>query len=152
MTANLEGRIRASENKCCRIMLRVSCIKHKNKRMCRPMATGRYPRRTLGALMSTARLRKLSWFGHVCRHDTLPKIILQGTVDGCRRGGRPRKSWDYNINEFAGQSMSSLLRIQDDGGRWVVIASGCICRSTPNNAWASQVLDSQLLHYSIELN
>ena len=23
-----------------------------------------------------------SWFGHVCRHDTLPKIILEGTVDG----------------------------------------------------------------------
>ena len=39
--------------------------------------------------------RKLSWFGHVYRLATLPKITLQGTADGrpsCRRGS-PRKSW-----------------------------------------------------------
>ena len=41
--------------------------------------------------LSTVRRRKLSWFGHVCRHDTLPKITPQGTVDGSRRRGRPRK-------------------------------------------------------------
>ena len=41
---------------------------------------------------------KLSWFGHVCRHDTLSKIILQVTVDGSsRRRGRPRKSCKDNI-------------------------------------------------------
>ena len=27
-------------------------------------------------LLSTVKRLKLSWFGHVCRHDTLPKIIL----------------------------------------------------------------------------
>ena len=27
-------------------------------------------------LLSTAKRRKLPWFDHVCRHDTLPKIIL----------------------------------------------------------------------------
>ena len=32
-------------------------------------------------LLSTVQCRKLSWFGHVCRHDTLPMTILQGTVD-----------------------------------------------------------------------
>ena len=41
-------------------------------------------------LLSTVKRRKLSWFGHARRHDTLPKIILQGTVDGGRRRGRPR--------------------------------------------------------------
>ena len=36
-------------------------------------------------LLSTTKRLKLSWFGLVCRHDTLPKIILQGSVDGrCR--------------------------------------------------------------------
>ena len=56
-------------------------------------------------LLSTAKRRKLSWFGHVCRHDTLPKIILKGTVDR-RRRGRPRKSRKDNIKEWTGQSMS----------------------------------------------
>ena len=41
--------------------------------------------------LSTVNRRKLSWFGHVCRHDTLPKIILQGTVNGNRLRGRPRR-------------------------------------------------------------
>ena len=26
-------------------------------------------------LLSTVERHKLSWFGHVCRHDTLPRII-----------------------------------------------------------------------------
>ena len=29
-------------------------------------------------LLSTVKRCKLSWFGHVCRHGTLPNIILQG--------------------------------------------------------------------------
>ena len=32
-------------------------------------------------LLSTVKYRKLSLFGRVSRHDTLPTIILQGTVD-----------------------------------------------------------------------
>ena len=71
-------------------------------------------------LLSTIERGKLR-FGHVCRHNTLPNIILQGTVDGRRRRGRPRKSWKDNINEWTGQSLSSLLRIVDDRSRWAPI-------------------------------
>ena len=31
-------------------------------------------------LLSTIKRRKLSWFGHVCSHDTLLTIILQGSA------------------------------------------------------------------------
>ena len=47
------------------------------------------------------------------RHNTLPNIILQGTVDGSRRTGRPRHSWKDNNKEWSCQSMSSLLHIAD---------------------------------------
>ena len=61
--------------------------------------------------------RKLSWFGHVCRHDTLPKIIIQERVDGWQcRGNHGRITW-------TGQSVSSLLRTAEDRGRWAVIAT-----------------------------
>ena len=83
--------------------------------------SGRYPRRKSGVLLSTVKRRNLSRFGHVCRHDTLPKIMLQGTVDGSRRRGRPRKSRKDDIKEWTGQSTSSLLRIAYDRGRWAVI-------------------------------
>ena len=76
--------------------------------------------------------RQASWFGHVCRHDRLPKIILQGTVDGSRCRERPRKSWRDNTSEWTGQSMSSLLRIADDRCRCDSRHhSGCIGRSAP---------------------
>ena len=46
---------------------------------------------------------------HVCHHDALPKIILQGSVDGSRRRGRPRKSGKDNIKEWKSQSMSLIV-------------------------------------------
>ena len=77
--------------------------------------TGQYLHLTSGGF--TFNLHSLSWFSHVCRHDTLPKIILRGTVDGSRRRGRPRKSWKDKIKEWIGQSMSSLLHITGDRER-----------------------------------
>ena len=53
----------------------------------------------------TVKRRKLSWFGHVCRHNAMPKTILDGPVDGSRRRGRPRKSWkDMKISDYSGMT------------------------------------------------
>ena len=71
-------------------------------------------------LLSTVRRRKLSWFGHECRHGMLSKIILQGTVaeEDLVNHGRT-----ISRNGWKAQSMSSLLRIADDRGRRAVIAA-----------------------------
>ena len=74
-------------------------------------------------LLSTVKRRKLFWFRHVCRHDTLLKIILQDSVDGRRRRGRSRKSWKDNIKEWTGQSMSRLLGVAEDRRRWAAITA-----------------------------
>ncbi|KAL8611432.1 hypothetical protein ACOMHN_014487 [Nucella lapillus] len=39
-------------------------------------------------LLSVVKRRKLTWFGHVNRHDSLAQTILQGTVEGERRRRR----------------------------------------------------------------
>ena len=65
-------------------------------------------------LLSTVKRHKLSWFGYVCRHDTLLKIILHGSMDGRRCRGRLHKLWKDNAKKWTGQSMSSLLRIVQD--------------------------------------
>ena len=36
-------------------------------------------------LLATVKRRKLQWFGHTTRHNTLAKEILQGTVKGGRK-------------------------------------------------------------------
>ena len=83
-----------------------------NERIC--METGQYPGRTSATFIVNR--RQLSWFGHVSRHDTKPKIIQQGTVNGRHHRGRLRKSWK-DIKEWTGQSLTSLLYIADDRSR-----------------------------------
>ena len=41
-------------------------------------------------LLDTIKSRKMSFFGHVKRHDTMIKEILEGKVEGRRGRGRPR--------------------------------------------------------------
>ena len=44
------------------------------------------------SLLATVKRRKLSWFDHITRHNTIAKTILQGTLEGKRRRGRQRKT------------------------------------------------------------
>ena len=114
LTADLERWIQAFENKCHRGLLDVPYRERKTNEYAWQQVNISAGRQEL--LLSIAKRRKLSWFGHVCRHDTLPTIILKGTVRCRHRRGRPRKSWKDNIK------LSSLLLIADDRDRWSVIA------------------------------
>jgi len=60
-------------------------------------------------LLATVRRQKLAWSGHVMRHDTLSKTILQGTVDGGRRQGRQRQSGSDNIKDWTEMIFPDLL-------------------------------------------
>ena len=40
----------------------------------------------------------------------LVKTILQGTMKGERRQGRPKKRWEDNIREWTGQEFAKSLR------------------------------------------
>ena len=59
--------------------------------------------------LATVRRRKLAWFGHVPRHDSLSKTILRGTLEGGQRRGRQRKCWMDNIKEWTTLPMPKLL-------------------------------------------
>ena len=81
-----------------------------NKRIC--MVIGRYILNSHRASRAfIVNRRKLSWFGHVCCHDMLLKIILQGTVDGSRRRWRPRKSWKDHVRKWTGQPIVLLRKM-----------------------------------------
>ena len=53
----------------------------------------------LEALQVIGKRRKLAWFRHVTRHDSLSKTILQGTLEGGQCYGWQRKCWADNIKE-----------------------------------------------------
>ncbi|GFR76872.1 UDP-glucuronosyltransferase 2A1-like [Elysia marginata] len=69
-------------------------------------------------LLATVKRRKLAWFGHVTRHDSLSKTILQATVEGKRRRGRQRKAWCDNIKEWTEMAMYELVRSASDRDAW----------------------------------
>ena len=71
-------------------------------------------RRLLGQVKS----RKLKYFGHVTRHNTLEKDILLGTMPGKRRQGGQKKQWLDDITQWSGQSLVSMVRMAEDRVRY----------------------------------
>ena len=56
--------------------------------------------------------RKLAYYGHTVRKQgsCLEKEIMQGTMPGARRRGRPRTAWMGNIKTWTGQSVEESIR------------------------------------------
>jgi len=48
----------------------------------------------------------------------LEEEILQGTMPGARRRGRPRTAWMDNIKTWTGLSVEESIRISDDRDKW----------------------------------
>src|SRR5579871_2637964 len=55
---------------------------------------------------STTKGRQIKYFGHIKRHDSLLKTLLEGLVEGRRDRGRQRYKWERNIKRWTGYSMS----------------------------------------------
>ena len=73
-------------------------------------------------LLTIVKRRKLSWFGHVTRHNGLTKTILQGTLEGGRRRGRQAKAWMDNIKEWTRMDSPTLIRKAEDRSGWRTLA------------------------------
>jgi len=57
-------------------------------------------------LLDTIKARKLAYYGHAMRKQgsCLEKEIMQGTMPGAHRRGRPRTAWMDNIKTWTGLS------------------------------------------------
>ena len=64
--------------------------------------------------LSIVKTRNLKWYGHVTRSTGLAKTIMQSTVPGGRRRGRPQKKGDDNIKEWTELPRSNTLRLAED--------------------------------------
>jgi len=120
LSAELERRIQAFENKCHRRLLKISYKEHKTNNYVKEEI-----KKCVGPqepLLSTIKRRKLMCFGHTTRHNTLAKTILQGTVEGKRRRGRQKKSWVDNIKEWTAQPLQHLLLATQDREAWKKIS------------------------------
>ena len=121
LLADTEKRLQAFENKCMRRMLQISYTEHRTNADVWKSVTFLVGQQE--PLLATVKRRKMAWFGHIIRHNTLSKTILQGTVEGSRRQGRPRKSWTENVKEWTSQTLPELLVAAPQQQKWHQMAA-----------------------------
>ena len=71
-------------------------------------------------LLDTVKARKLAYYGHTMRKQgsCLEKEIMQGTMPGAQRRGRPRTAWMDNIKTWTGLSVEESIRMTEDRDKW----------------------------------
>jgi len=67
-------------------------------------------------LSDTVKARKLAYYSHTMRKQgsCLEKEIMQGTMAGARRRGRPRTAWMDNIKTWTGLSVEESIRTTEN--------------------------------------
>ena len=109
---NSQQRLEAFEMWALRRMLRISWTRHvTNEEVLRLADTKR-------SLFQTVEQRKLSFFGHIMRRDSLQRNLLEGMVEGKRGRGRPRLQWSDNILQWAGLNFEQCKRMAQNRKRW----------------------------------
>ena len=92
-------KITSFEMKCYRKILRISWTERKTNASVLEQLGLKAPQ-----LLNLIKKQNLSYFGHIKRHNTLEKLFLEGTCEGRRGRGRPRKRWTQDIGEWMGVS------------------------------------------------
>ena len=120
MSAETTQKTQTFETKCFRRMLGITWQEKKTNEYVRSQVESLVgPQEPLLAIVKR---RKLTWYGHVTRHNTLPKTILQGTLEGGRKHGRQQKTWLDNIKEWTRMDSPTLLRAAEDRTCWRLLA------------------------------
>ena len=74
------------------------------------------------ALVKLVKERKIKYFGHVKRHQSLLNDVLEGIVKGSRSRGRPRIDWEENVKNWSGLKLQECTRIAEDRVKWRDVA------------------------------
>jgi len=72
-------------------------------------------------LLDTVKARKLAYYGHTTRKQLgscLKNEIMQETMPGARRPGRPRTAWMDNIKTWTELPVEESIRMTEDRDKW----------------------------------
>ena len=58
--------------------------------------------------------QKLKYFGHVSRHDSLEKLILQERVEGSMSRCRLRRKWTDDIQDWLSEYIGDVAKMAED--------------------------------------
>ena len=72
------------------------------------------------ALVGLVKEKKVKYFGHVKRHQSLN--VLEGSVEETRPRGRPRINWEENVKNWSGLKLQECTRMAEDRVKWRDVA------------------------------
>ena len=86
-------------------------------------------------LLQSIKTRKLGYFGHVMRQESLSieKVVITGLVPGGRSRGRPAMAWIDNITDWTGMRSAQLVQAAYNRESWQNLSSSS-SRSVPPSA------------------
>ena len=102
-------RITSFEMKCYRKILRISWM----EKVTHKEVLSRLDIKTT-MLLQKAKTLKLKYFGHIERHETLERDILEARVDGRIGRGRPTRRWEQDINDWMDMTATQARRLAED--------------------------------------
>lgn len=114
------NKIEAFEMWCYRRILRISWTTHTtNEEILRQLNKER-------ELLITIKTRKASYFGHIIRGTKyyIPRLIIQGKVEGRRWIGRKKLSWLRNLRNWTGLGVEQLFRAARNRDQFKEIVMG----------------------------
>ena len=118
ITKELQRKITTLEIRCLRRLLnrdRITNIEIRN-RVTKEIG----PHSELLAMVIT---KKLRWFGNAIRSNSMSKTILQGSIEGIRRRGRPKMQWQDNIVKWTGLDINKAMRAAENREGWKTIVT-----------------------------
>jgi len=71
-------------------------------------------------LLQSVKIRKLGYFGHIMRQESLSieNVVITGLVPGSRSRGRPATAWIDNISDWTGLRGAGLMQAARDREQW----------------------------------
>ena len=94
-------------------------------------------------LLDTVKAWKLAYYGHTVRKQgsCLEKEMMQGTMPGAGRRGRPRTAWMDNIKTWTGLSVEESIRMTDDRDKWRKYVDG-VANPRMEDGWRTEQISN----------
>ena len=70
------------------------------------------------SLLKDIMRRKLSYFGHIKRHGSIRKEILEGKIDDKIGRGRPPRKWEDDVKAWTAVDMYTCTRAAENRDVW----------------------------------
>ena len=112
-----EQRLRSFEMKTYRRLLGIYW-KEKKTNECVLQEVRRICGQELEGFVEIVKKQKLKLYGHEMRRGGLLKTVIEGSMEGRRRRGRPQKSWFNDVKEWTGERGAKISQMAKDREQW----------------------------------